>query len=67
MRDVTVGKRHQRRHNQFLLTHPVRDVTGTDSEYVAEVKISTHTPREGCDLSMRLNKPFAFNFYSHTP
>ena len=52
---------------QFLLTHPVWDVTynsaGTDCRYA----ISTHTSRVGCDRWMRHKLPGQHHFYSHIP
>ena len=53
--------------HQFLLTHPVWDVTKVRWIYYRPVMISTHTSRVGCDAS-DCRVPIALNnFYSHIP
>ena len=51
----------------FLLTHPVWDVTNRYSFKPSYLKISTHTSRVGCDLTIFSIDPFWNNFYSHIP
>ena len=51
-----VGCDHRNLHlvfleKQFLLTHPVWDVTSKIDDWVDHFKISTHTSRVGCDIS----------------
>ena len=54
---------------QFLLTHPVWDVTDSISFNMeaAPNAISTHTSRVGCDLDRLLDTYFDTDFYSHIP
>jgi len=37
---------------QFLLTHPLRDVTRVQADVDGLTKISTHTPLAGCDRNI---------------
>ena len=48
--------------SQFLLTHPVWDVTLADSNLLPNIKISTHTSRVGCDcfLLLAIASPMPF-------
>ena len=52
---------------QFLLTHPVWDVTFLLFFCMARISISTHTSRVGCDRGMIAEKGQTYNFYSHIP
>ena len=40
--------------NEFLLTHPVWDVTGNRKSENKNTNISTHTSRVGCDLGQAI-------------
>ena len=40
---------------EFLLTHPVWDVTATRQDYIICRLISTHTSRVGCDADTTNN------------
>ena len=53
--------------NQFLLTHPVWDVTIYASDVVQQAVISTHTSRVGCDEYVERYNKLIENFYSHIP
>ena len=52
---------------EFLLTHPVWDVTAVTIQYSYLAKISTHTSRVGCDLFGLFSVATAIYFYSHIP
>ena len=52
---------------EFLLTHPVWDVTYWQTNSLEKIKISTHTSRVGCDLYSQLFETLYHNFYSHIP
>ena len=53
--------------NEFLLTHPVWDVTKLCQELVPREGISTHTSRVGCDYSYEDTSEKYEDFYSHIP
>ena len=52
---------------EFLLTHPVWDVTLSVHLIYATLIISTHTSRVGCDLNVSFVFHNVTNFYSHIP
>ena len=51
----------------FLLTHPVWDVTYTNSKRLLTRCISTHTSRVGCDKAPDSITFIQYHFYSHIP
>ena len=51
----------------FLLTRPLRDVTGLTPEEIMELKISTHTPLAGRDQAQAALQERITDFYSHAP
>ena len=51
--------------NQFLLTHPVWDVTGWRVQQVQRHNISTHTSRVGCDVHSS-NNSSSIDISTHT-
>ena len=53
--------------SNFLLTHPVWDVTGVWFVGGGFGALSTHTSRVGCDGSHRLVQVAIRPFYSHIP
>ena len=58
---------HTRGFWEFLLTHPVWDVTNQLWGTLKRLRISTHTSRVGCDdKPIGLNRSIK-NFYSHIP
>ena len=52
-------------HTQFLLTHPVWDVTNSACAFAATAWISTHTSRVGCDIRIKY-RPMIFFISTHT-
>ena len=52
---------------EFLLTHPVWDVTWFVMSWLAALDISTHTSRVGCDDLIMYASKLWLNFYSHIP
>ena len=52
---------------EFLLTHPVWDVTNNTIILSFILLISTHTSRVGCDSAAALIVELRSNFYSHIP
>ena len=52
---------------EFLLTHPVWDVTLYNLLNIPQLEISTHTSRVGCDFYANKYKKNENNFYSHIP
>ena len=50
MWDVTLYKVIFQSRKEFLLTHPVWDVTEYIVIYLIQIGISTHTSRVGCDV-----------------
>ena len=52
---------------EFLLTHPVWDVTSLLPIVSVRFSISTHTSRVGCDLFGLFSVATAIYFYSHIP
>ena len=52
---------------QFLLTHPVWDVTLALNQLIILIQISTHTSRVGCDLQFADLETVIQDFYSHIP
>ena len=57
----------KRAYRQFLLTHPVWDVTTHSKEFQKLTVISTHTSRVGCDKILATGRTEAVYFYSHIP
>ena len=51
----------------FLLTRPLRDVTGEDGIFTETYYISTHTPLAGRDPDGSVNPFDSADFYSHAP
>ena len=58
---------YRQRHDSFLLTHPVWDVTVIPTPVTVPSRISTHTSRVGCDVADTVSNDGDFNFYSHIP
>ena len=53
--------------DEFLLTHPVWDVTDCNPDKTIWKGISTHTSRVGCDIAFAILINPVINFYSHIP
>ena len=53
--------------HEFLLTHPVWDVTNWQHVILTWQKISTHTSRVGCDDDVEKILYIYDDFYSHIP
>ena len=52
---------------QFLLTHPLWDVTKTKCFWCICNSISTHTSLVGCDYLLQPPQRHVYHFYSHIP
>ena len=52
---------------EFQFTHPVWGATTRDLESVAEITVSIHAPRVGCDDSVNIVVQLYYGFNSRTP